>query len=179
MLEKKLKKGLTNGGTCAIIKSQKVKDRPKNQKGFETMATENKTVKITKAMRFADIRAMINGDEVPMLNGVPRTSTDDALEFIDHEVELLSRKNTSKDGKQTEAQKKRTEYKAMIMDFMNAQPADYAATCTVIGNSIPELVKALGAQATTSMYSSLCNSLVADLLLVKKSVKNQSLFSLA
>ena len=178
MLEKKLKKDLTNGGTCAIIKSQKVKDRPKNQKGFEIM-NENKTVKITKTMRFGDIRAMISGDEVPMLNGVPRTSREDALKFIDHEIELLSRKNTSKDGKQTEVQKKNIEFKGMIMDFMNNQPAGYAATCTAICSSIPELVKALGTQATTSKYSSLCNALVADLLLVKKSVKNQSLFSLA
>lgn len=170
---------MTNGGTCAIINSQKVKDRPKNQKGFEIMS-ENKTVKITKAMRFSDIRAMLAGDEIPMVNGAPRTSTDDALTFIDHEIELVTRKNSSgKNGKQTDAQKKNAEYKAMIVEFMRNQPDGYAATCTAIGNSIPELVEALGAQATTSKFASLCNSLVAELVLVKKSVKNQSLFSLA
>lgn len=40
-----------------------------------------KTVKITKAMRFAEIREMIPADRT------------DLLDFIDHEVSLLSRKN--------------------------------------------------------------------------------------
>lgn len=141
------------------------------------MATENKTVKITKAMRFADILAMINGDEVPMLNGVPRTSKEDALEFIAHEVELLSRKNTKPDGskKPTENQLANEKYKALILDFMaDREPM----TCTAIGQSIPELAdpaKGFG----TSKYTSLCTALVNEGKLRRQVVKGKALFSIA
>lgn len=51
--------------------------------------------KFTKRNRFEDIKAILNGDTVE------RTSIEDAIAFIDYELELLDRKNATRSSKPT------------------------------------------------------------------------------
>ena len=62
------------------------------------MEKTNKT-RITKAMRFEDIKAMLNGQ--PVTYG---TTTEDAVDFIEYEVALLAKKNSGENKKQTKTQ---------------------------------------------------------------------------
>lgn len=142
--------------------------------------SESKQKKITKAQRFADTIVLLTGEgDIPALeDGAPRTTIKDAVAALLHEIDLLSKKNEKKDsGKLTEGQKKNIEYMALIMDFMaSREDTTEGMTCTAIGQSIPELVaEGFG----TSKFSSLCNALVAEGKLTKKSVKGKTLFFLA
>ena len=67
---------------------------------------ENKTVRVTKTQRFADIIAMLNGESVKF-----GTSTADAIAFCEHEVELLAKKNASVDKRKSAEQEKNDGYK--------------------------------------------------------------------
>ena len=134
------------------------------------MANTTSTVRVTKAQRFADISAMLNGL-------TPQFGTDvaTATEFITHEVELLAKKNSSADKRKTEKSAQDEGFKALIVDFLATLDASAAGmTCSEIGKAIPEL-----SEFNTSKLSSLCNALVKDGALVKNTVKGKSLFSLA
>jgi len=127
-----------------------------------------KTARITKAQRFSDIAAMLNGE--PVKYG---TTTQDALNFIAHEVELLQKKNASVDKRKSAEDAKNAEYKSLIVDFLAGVDGE-GMTCTNIGKSIAEL-----ADFNTSKMSSLCNSLFKDGVLTKATVKGKTLFKLA
>ena len=130
------------------------------------MATSN-TVRITKAQRFSDIVALLNGDAVKY-----GTTVKDASDFIAHEVELLQKKNSSADKRKSAEQAKNDGFKALIVDFLAT--VEGGMTCTEIGKSIEEL-----SAFNTSKMSSLCNGLVKDGLLTKETVKGKTLFKLA
>ena len=125
-------------------------------------------IRVTKAQRFADIIAMLNGEDVKF-----GTSVADATAFCEHEVELLSKKNSSVDKRKAEENAKNDGYKSLIVDFLASVEGD-GMTCTEIGKAIPDL-----AEFNTSKMSSLCNSLVKDGTLTKASVKGKTLFRLA
>jgi len=127
-----------------------------------------KTNRVTKAQRFEDIVALLNGNEAKY-----GTTVADAEAFIAHEVELLTRKNASVDKRKAEADAQNATYKALIVDFLAGVEGD-GMTCTDIGKSIPQL-----ADFNTSKMSSLCNSLVKDGSVVKATVKGKTLFKLA
>ena len=128
------------------------------------------SIRVTKAQRFADISAMLNG-ETPQFG----TDIQTALEFIDHEVALLSKKNASGDKRKAANAEKDAAFKALIVDFLATLDASSnGMTCSEIGKSITEL-----ADFNTSKLSSLCNGLVADGMVVKSTVKGKSLFRLA
>lgn len=61
----------------------------------------NKT-RITKAMRFEDIKALLNGEIVTY-----GTTVEQAVEFIDKEMGLLARKNSG-DKKPTKTQDRKS-----------------------------------------------------------------------
>lgn len=127
-----------------------------------------KAKKVTKAQRFADILVMVTGEgEIPVSeDGQPRTMVNDVITFINHEIELLNKKNTSGDKKQTQTQVDNEKYKALIIDFLATRNSPEGMACTAIGQSIPELAdpaKGFG----TSKYSSLCTALVAEGRLVR------------
>lgn len=96
------------------------------------MATTEKNVRITKAQRFADIKALLNG-EVPVYG----TDAATAVEFIDNEIALLAKKNAAKSGKLTATQQANEGYKTLIVDFLATQPV--GVTCTEIAKGIPAL----------------------------------------
>ena len=126
------------------------------------------TIHVTKAQRFADIIAMLNGEDVKF-----GTTVADATAFCKHEVELLSKKNSSADKRKAAEAAKNDGYKALIVDFLAGVEGD-GMTCTEIGKAISDL-----AEFNTSKMSSLCNALVKDKTLVKNVVKGKSLFKLA
>lgn len=129
-----------------------------------------KTTRITKAMRFEDIKALLNGDTV-----THGTSLDDAISFIDHEVELLARKNSSGEKKQTAAQKENEGYKALILEYLATLPDDSkGVTCTEIMKSVPEF-----ADFNNQKISALVRQLKLAERVVGEEVKGKSLFRLA
>lgn len=136
------------------------------------MTTTNKTPRITKAMRYADVKAMLMG-EVPA-NG---TDLDTAIEFISHEMELLAAKNSSKSGKQTTAQKENEEYRALILDFLSTQSE--GVTCTEIAKGIPALSDFQNQKISALMRSLTYHEEKNPAGMVDKSiVKGKALFTL-
>lgn len=94
---------------------------------------EKNTVKrVTKAMRYEDIIALLTGGEVK--NG---TDTDKAVEFINNELALLTKKNSSESKKPTAVQEANAQYRDLIMKFLAIQ--DAPRTCTEIAKGVPEL----------------------------------------
>lgn len=93
-----------------------------------------KKIRITKANRFEDIKALLT--DQPVTYG---TTIEDALKVLNHELELLANKNKSGDKKQTAVQKENEGYKTLILDFLTATDNPDGMTCTEIGKAIPAL----------------------------------------
>lgn len=136
-----------------------------------TMITE-KAPRITKAMRFEDIAAMLNGE-----NPSHGSTVQDALDFIAHEMGLLANKNSSKSGKQTAAQKENEGYRSLILDFLMGQTE--GMTCTQIAQGIPAL-----SDFQNQKISALMRTLVFDEVrnpdgqVTKTIVKGKALFAI-
>lgn len=134
--------------------------------------TTNKTVRITKAMRFADIKAILMG-EVPA-NG---STLDDACAFIDNELALLSKKNGAKSSKPTATQIANERFRSLILDFLSTQSE--GVTCTEIAKGVPEL-----SEFNNQKVSALMRGLIYDAernpagQVDKAIVKGKSLFTL-
>lgn len=133
------------------------------------MEKTNKT-RITKAMRFEDIKAMLNGQ--PVTYG---TTTEDAVDFIEHEVALLAKKNSGETKKQTKTQQENEGYKALILEFL-ATLSDTSAgvTCTEIIKGVAEFEG-----FSTQKISPLVRQLMAANKVTKTEVKGKALFRLA
>lgn len=129
-----------------------------------------KTTRITKAMRFEDIKALLNGQ--PVTYG---TSIEDAVDFIDHEVNLLAKKNSGETKKQTKTQQENEGYKALILEFLATLPDDKAGvTCTEIIKGVTEFEG-----FSTQKISPLVRQLMAADKVTKTEVKGKALFRLA
>lgn len=134
------------------------------------MEKTNKT-RITKAMRFEDIKALLNGQ--PVVYG---TTIENAMTFIDHELGLLARKNSGEDRKQTKTQQENEGYKALILEFLATLPEDKpnGVTCTEIIKGVPEFDG-----FTTQKISPLVRQLMLADKVVKTESRGKALFSLA
>lgn len=129
-----------------------------------------KTTRITKAMRFEDIKALLNGQ--PVTYG---TSIEDAVEFIDHEVGLLAKKNSGENKKQTKTQQENEGYKALILEFLATLPDDkVGVTCTEIIKGVAEFDG-----FSTQKISPLVRQLMAADKVTKTETKGKALFRLA
>lgn len=129
-----------------------------------------KTARITKAMRFEDIKALLNGQ--PVTYG---TSIEDAVNFIDYEVALLAKKNSGETKKQTKTQQENEGYKALILEFLATLPDDKdGATCTEIIKGVAEFEG-----FSTQKISPLVRQLMAADKVTKTEVKGKALFHLA
>lgn len=94
------------------------------------MSETTKTPRITKAMKFEDIRDILNGQ--PQTHGLDREILSDAMT---HELGLLAKKNASGSDKgMTPEQKKNEGYKAQILDVLAA--ADDAMSCAQIHKAV-------------------------------------------
>lgn len=124
-------------------------------------------IRITKKNRFEDIIAMLQG-----VNTTFGTTTEDAVDFLNHEIELLSRKSASGEKKLTEAQKQNLEYKEMICEYL-ASVGEDGVTCEDVRKNVPALY-----DYTPQKVSSLLTSLKNDGRVMAKKVKGTSRFSL-
>lgn len=125
-----------------------------------------KTTRITKAMRFEDIKALLNGQ--PVTYG---TSIEDAVDFIDHEVNLLAKKNSGENKKPTKAQEENEGYKALILKFLTGKNG---VTCTDILKGVPAL-----SEFSNQKISALMRQLRLAGKVTVEEVKGKSLFRLA
>lgn len=129
-----------------------------------------KTPRITKAMRFEDIKALLNGQ--PVSYG---TSIEDAVNFIDYEMNLLTKKNSGESKKPTKIQQENEGYKALILEFLATLPDDKdGATCTEIIKGVAEFEG-----FSTQKISPLVRQLMAADKVIKTEIKGKSLFRLA
>lgn len=129
-----------------------------------------KTTRITKAMRFEDIKALLNGQ--PVTYG---TSIEDAVDFIDHEMNLLAKKNSGENKKQTKTQQENEGYKALILEFLATLPDDKdGVTCTEIIKGVTEFEG-----FSTQKISLLVRQLMAANKVTKTEAKGKALFRLA
>ena len=129
-----------------------------------------KTPRITKAMRFEDIKALLNGQ--PVSYG---TSIEDAVNFIDYEMNLLTKKNSNESKKPTKTQQENEGYKALILEFLATLPDDKdGATCTEIIKGVAEFEG-----FSTQKISPLVRQLMAADKVTKTEIKGKSLFRLA
>lgn len=128
----------------------------------------NKT-RITKAMRFEDIKALLNGETVTY-----GTTVEQAVEFIDKEMGLLARKNSG-DKKPTKTQQENKKYKVLICDFLANKPEEKKGyTCTEIIKLVPELN-----EFSTQKIAPLMRQLENAGKVAREEVKGKTLFHLA
>ncbi len=133
-----------------------------------TATTEKKEKKVTKAQRFSDIKALLMGEDV-----VYGTSLKTAISFIDHELELLAKKNSG-DKKKTDVQIANDGYKALILTYLGTlSEEDVGVTCSEIGKAIPEL-----SEFNNQKISALLRQLVATDEVDKVTSKGKSYFRL-
>ncbi len=132
-----------------------------NLKGIDTMTTSNSIRKPTKRDRF---NALLNIEAVK--------SDADLVAFIEHEIELLDKKNSA-ERKPTAKQVENAGFKADIVAYME-QSVLY--TSADIAKSVPALVVAgISANRVTAMLTQLVN----DGTVVRTVDKRKSFYSLA
>lgn len=130
-----------------------------------------KKVRITKAQRFEDIKALLTGDEVKF-----GTDIETAIMVIDHELELLAKKNSSGgDKKLTPTQQENEALKEQIMEFLAGLSEDTdGVTCTEILKSVPVL-----ADFSNQKVAALVRQLKMAGRVVATEKKGKSLFRMA
>lgn len=113
--------------------------------------------KMTKAEMFAQIKAhLVDPAEIA---------------FIDHELELLAKKNASRPNKPTKAQAEN----AMLADIVLANmPAGNALTVSEIQKAVPEL-----AELSNQRVTAIVRSLVRTGAVTRTEVKGKALFTKA
>lgn len=122
------------------------------------MTNTTKTAKLTKAQKFAILRAIPAVAENPML-----------VEFIDHEVELLTKKNSA-EKKPTATQVANEGLKSAIADGMEV---NRLYTVTEIIKSVPAC-----SELTTSKVSALLRQMVDAGIVKRTEDKRKAYFSL-
>jgi predicted transcriptional regulator len=123
--------------------------------------------KMTKREYFATIRSYIESSADSKIGSVP---VDEVLGFIDHELELLAKKNAS-DRKPTAQQTANESIKTAILDGMTP---NRMYTITEIQKEIPGC-----ADLSNQKISALIRQLKDAGLVVKTEDKRKSYFSLA
>lgn len=92
------------------------------------MSNTSNSTKVTKKERFAQLMAIVNASQVE--------NSAELVAFIEHEVELLNKKN-SRSGKPTARQVENEEIKATILSVMErvGKPMTITQLLAEIGNS--------------------------------------------
>lgn len=125
---------------------------------------ENKTPRITKAQRYADIQALLMGEPVQH-----DTTVEIAVEFVANEIEMLARKNTSTTKKNDEAKKRNLELEELIVKYLaGLEDNKDGKTYSEIKKAIPEFE-----DAETQKIAYLVNQLVSMERAVTKEVKGR------
>lgn len=122
------------------------------------------TNKITKKLKFEDIKRAINGEPMLFIDKA------EAINFIDNELALIAKKNTkAKDpAKPSAKQVENNGYKDSIMAYMESRGCP--VTCSELHEKIPELAN-MTVQKTVSLVCSLAKENK-----VVKQVENNTVF---
>lgn len=118
------------------------------------------TVKVTKKDRYATLKAIVEG--------LDREDKDELIAFIDHEVELLSKKRSTSD-KPSKKQVENEGIKAEILAYLG----------TVDKAKVGDITKMLGNKVTSSQQvSALVTQLKNDGKVVRTTEKKDIFFSI-
>lgn len=98
--------------------------------------------------------------------------TADEIAFIDHEIELLEKRNSKKSDKPTAKQTANANYKDIILDYL-ADHSNEKFTITDFTKHIPEF-----ADMTNQKISSLVRQLVLENLVKREEIKRKAYFSI-
>ena len=141
-----------------------IKDRFKSlkPKGIDTMTNTTKTPKLTKMQKFQ------------MLADLPAVKSDPTLsEFVAHEMELLSKKNSG-EKKLTPQQIANEAVKSAVMETMSANP-NRLFTITELTKEVP----GLPADMSVNRMSALVRQLKDEGKVVRIEDKRKALFRVA
>lgn len=129
-----------------------------------------KVIRITKSQRFEDIIALLTGEAV-----THGTTVDEAVRVLEHERELLAKKNGSDSKKMTAEQVKNEGYKETILEYLGGLDEDsQGKTCTEILKAIPDF-----ADFSNQKIAALMRQLKIAGRVKTVEVKGKTLFSLA
>ena len=124
--------------------------------------------RITKKNRFEDIIALLNGQPTPY-----GTNVNDAIDFVNHEIELLSKRNSSSGARKPTANQLQNEvYKGMIVDYLAG--VDKPVTCEHIRRNVPDFY-----EFTPQKVSNLLSGLRKEGRVVSEKIKGTSHFQLS
>ena len=123
--------------------------------------------KITKAMRINDIINYLRGEEVQN-----NSTEEEMIEFLEHELKLLSNRKSGKSKKDQETLAKKEQDRSLILDFLSRQTE--GKTCTEILHGIPEFESNM---YNNPMVTSLLKPLIDGGLVIRKVKKNRVYFS--
>lgn len=121
--------------------------------------------KITKAMKYADIRAMLSGETCP--NG---STKDELITFVDSEINLVTKKNST-ERKPSANQTANEEHKTKILGYLMEQTE--GVTCTEIQKGVPDF-----ADFNNQKIAALMRQLSDSGKVRKSMVKGRALFSI-
>ena len=119
--------------------------------------------KLTKKEMFANLKANYN-------------LTADEIAFIDHEIEMLDKRNSAKSDKPTAKQTENEGYKDAILDYLTDH-SDEKFTITDLWKNIPELAE--NPNMSNQRISSLVRQLLLENLVVREEIKRKAYFSVA
>lgn len=123
-------------------------------------------VRVTKSQRFEDICNLLNGQ--PVKYG---TTIADAVDVLNHERDLLAKKNASVDKRKLAESAKNEQYKTAIVEFLDGK-AD-GVTCADIIRNVPSCNG-----FSTSKVASLFKALKTEGVVDRREVKGQARFFL-
>jgi energy-coupling factor transporter ATP-binding protein EcfA2 len=125
------------------------------------MSTTSTSTKVTKKERFAQLMAIVNASQVE--------NSAELVAFIEHEVELLNKKN-SRSGKPTARQVENEQIKATILSVMErvGKPMTITQLLAEIGNS----------ELSNQRVSALVTQLKDDFKVIRTVEKKVAFYSL-
>lgn len=125
---------------------------------------ENTNKKITKANRYEDVIAILNGEQTKF-----GTTTDIAVDFLRAELELLNKKNAARKNSTSASVKISQSIAEQILPYVESNPA----TATEIQKRCPEL-----AYESNQRITSALNQLIKQGFVQRSIVKGRSMFAL-
>ena len=101
----------------------------------------------------------------------------DEIDFINHEIELLEKRNSNGgDKKPTAKQLENADLKTVILDFLADNPDD-KFTITDMWKDIPVLAN--NTEMSNQRISAITRQLVMDKLVIRDEIKRKAYFSIA
>lgn len=119
--------------------------------------------KLTKKEMFCNLKANYN-------------LTAEEIAFIDHEIEMLDKRNSVKSDKPTAKQTENEGYKDAILDYLTDH-SDEKFTITDLWKNVPELAE--NPDMSNQRISSLVRQLLLENLVVREEIKRKAYFSVA